>query len=296
MSQFHALAQRAFALLLQRQVERQSQRVARARLDLRQAGRLHLVFGVDLHLLRPGLAAQVAVVLILEALLADDRSRLDATEVGVLGVARFLLFLGDLADVAEHLRGHVVVGVVAHRDFFLLDAWELILTLGQHRQRAATGVGLDRHGGVGQFADPLLLDFTDRARAHFKLLAQAPVERPATRPFRGQFPGDELHRVGDLARHQHVAFAVDDLPAGCGDRQFAQRVLGGLLDVLFAGQDLQVPEAEEDDSEHHERNAAQHRHAQAELGGDRRRRAWLWRADTLEWGHAFDRGLNPPVV
>jgi hypothetical protein len=44
----------------------------------------------------------------------------------------------------------------------------------------------------------------------------------------------DLHGVGRAARHERLAFAVEDLPAGRRDRQVADPVGVGLLHVLFA--------------------------------------------------------------
>ena len=86
---------------------------------------------VDLHALRARTPAQVAVVVVLEPFLADDRPLLDAGE-----GAQLELGFGDLAHVAQHLRGHLAVRVGADRDRLLGDAGELVLALGEHGQHA----------------------------------------------------------------------------------------------------------------------------------------------------------------
>ena len=88
---------------------------------------------------------------------------------------------------------------------------------------------------------------------------------------RRQRGGHDLHGVGRAAADDRLARAIEDLPARGGNRQWPHVVGVGLLHVLFAGEHLQEPQAEEDDREHHQRQAAQHRDPQRQLRGDRRR-------------------------
>ena len=69
----------------------------------------------------------------------------------------------------------------------------------------------------------------------------------AARPRGGSAEGTICTALVDAAGDDRLAFAVEDLPARRGDRQVAHAVGVGLLDVLFAGEHLQVPQAEEDD-------------------------------------------------
>jgi hypothetical protein len=73
-----------------------------------------------------------------------------------------------------------------------------------------------------------------------------------------------------LGLHERRVVAVDDVAAGRLDAHLAHPVLARLADVVLAREDLQEPQAEEDDREQHEREAAQHRHADGELRRDRR--------------------------
>jgi hypothetical protein len=162
LGQCHPLPQGFFALLLQPEIERQLEVVAGHRLHRRDrhAWRHRFTGGVDLDALLTRRAAQIMVVVVLHAALANDRSRLDSAE------RRFLqLFSGDLADIAEHLSAQFVVCVVADRDGFLYHAGELVLALADLGQHAASGVGLDRDVGVRCGGDPLYRAFVDRARA-----------------------------------------------------------------------------------------------------------------------------------
>ena len=92
-----------------------------------------------------------------------------------------------------------------------------------------------------------------------------------------------------------LPFAVEDFPARRGDRQCAGVVGVGLLDVAFASQDLQVPEAEEDHAEHHHRDAAEDRHAQRPAAGRRATRGSRGRTGSIALMRR-DSGLSPPVV
>ncbi len=77
---FHAFQQRLFAGFLQTEVERRLQRVTGLRRYRREFARDRLAFGVDRDALLARNAAQVAVVVVLEAGLADDGALLDALE------------------------------------------------------------------------------------------------------------------------------------------------------------------------------------------------------------------------
>ena len=74
-------------------------------------------------------------------------------------------------------------------------------------------------------------------------------------------------------------------------RTLRTRLSRAWRDRLLAGEDLQVPEAEEDDPEEHEGDAAEHGDAPRQLGRDRPDALF----DTLR--HQMrEIGLSPPVV
>jgi hypothetical protein len=75
------------------------------------------------------------------------------------------------------------------------------------------------------------------------------------------------------------------------DPQRAHAVVARLGQVLVAREHLQVPQAEEDDGEEHERDPAEDGDPQRELRGDRRA---LLRLDRVD--HARESGDRPPVV
>ena len=71
-------------------------------------------------------------------------------------------------------------------------------------------------------------------------------------------------------RDQELAVAVDDLPARRLHRDLTHLVVLRLGQVAVAREHRQVPEAKEDDTEDHEREAAKDGDAERELRGHRR--------------------------
>ncbi len=291
----HRLLQRVLADPLQLHVERGPQVVAGLR---RLAGQVagRLAERVDLDLLLALRAAQEAVVLVLQAGLADDRVRRH----GAIGL-HVVLGGVDRPDRSEHLRGQVAERVVGHVHAFHLHAGELRLALGQVVLNVGgdDGPALDRHVGIRQQRDLLADVAGDRRQPvdvggrHVQLAAD-PLGRHAQhvgepvvddrvgarrvlergdvgqRGRNRQVRRGDLHRERAVAVDQHVAAAVEDLAARSGDGDLAHPVVGGLCQVLVARQDLQEPQAEEDDREHRQRDAADDRHPQRELRGQRR--------------------------
>ena len=74
----------------------------------------------------------------------------------------------------------------------------------------------------------------------------------------------DLDDVRGAAVDQRVAVAIDDLPARRGQLDRAHAVVVRLREIVVSGQHLQVPEAEEDDREHDERDAAEDCDAQGQ--------------------------------
>src|ERR1700722_17518115 len=107
----------------------------------------------------------------------------------------------------------------------------------------------------------------------------------------GQRAGQDLDGVADLAGDDRLAFAGEDLPSWSWDRQFTLVVGLSLLYVLFAAEHLQVPQSEEDDSEHDERDAAENRDAQSE----RRSRGPAHPAARVAWPQLLDRAHRVPL-
>ncbi len=138
MGLFDPFQQGLFGLALEAEVERDLEAVAGLAALRRELGRHWVAFCVDLHALLAGLSAQVAVVVVLQSFLADDRALLDPTKGRQLE-----LFLANLIDVAEHLRGHFAIGIGADRYRLLHNAGELALALSEHRARPVASVGLD---------------------------------------------------------------------------------------------------------------------------------------------------------
>ena len=78
------------------------------------------------------------------------------------------------------------------------------------------------------------------------------------------------HRVARAVVDQDLAGAVDDPPARRLDVDVAHAVVVRFRAVAVAGEDLEVPQPEEDDPEQNEGDAADDRHAKGELRRDGR--------------------------
>ena len=188
----------------------------------------------------------------------------------------------------------LVVGIGAQEDPLDVDAGELVLALEDvvaHRRR---DVLLERHVLVGQ--EPVLLaDVTlHLGRSEAEEEAQPTHQHaPGGRVERRQLLHLRLHRDRDAVVDQHAPVPVEDVAPGGGDDDVADLVVLRLRQVLVAGEHLQVPQAEEDDREHGQGDPAEDRHAQGQLGRDRRPAL----VGQLELEHqARVMGLSPPVV
>ena len=98
----------------------------------------------------------------------------------------------------------------------------------------------------------------DDLRLGAEHLREARVELSALGLGLGQLVRSDLEREAWAVVDEHAAVAVEDLAARRLDLDLAQAVVVGLGPVTVAREDLEVPEAEEDDREHRERDAADH--------------------------------------
>jgi len=102
-----------------------------------------------------------------------------------------------------------------------------------------------------------------------------------------QVGGRDLDGYRSPAGDQDSAVTVPDLAAGGRDRDVADSVPFRLGEVLVPGENLEEPEPEEDDREHRQREAAEHRGPERELWGQ-------WWATVLRGlNHREDRGIGP---
>ena len=134
------VAQRLLGCELQLHVEGQANLVAGMRRDDRRRLTDRGAERIDAQDVQPGRSAQVAVVDRLDAALADRVSR-----VVTLLAEGVKLLLRDLADVAEHMRGELPVGVVAEIFVRDLDAREVVAALLQVADLQLGRAVLDRH-------------------------------------------------------------------------------------------------------------------------------------------------------
>ena len=186
-----AAGERLLARLLYAAVHREPQLAALLRALHRQLA-LEVAERVDLH---PGgavAAAQEAVVLLLDARLADAVAHLDAA------VARVLeLFLRDLADRAEQVGADLVEGVLAQEDALDGDAREVVPVLEHPGHDVVRGVLLD-----GRRRERLCLELpVDRAADAPRRKAEHPSQ-PAVDPHAfdlvvGELVGGDLHSQAD---------------------------------------------------------------------------------------------------
>ena len=105
----------------------------------------------------------------------------------------------------------------------------------------------------------------DLAGRHADRLAQPRELLPALALRPRQLGRLELERQRGPVGDERLSVAIQDLAARRPHRDLADLVVLGRLRVLVPGQHLEVPEAEEDDREHHQRQAAEDRHAKREL-------------------------------
>ncbi len=125
----------------------------------------------------------------------------------------------------------------------------------------AHGHGVELHGarlevvgdGVAQLAD-----------LHLQMGGE-PLELLVERALRHVHEAD-ADVLAAAVLHDDLAVTVDDVAPRGGDRDGLEAVVVGLGDELLAAQDLQEPQAEEDDAEHRQGDPHDHRHAQRDGG------------------------------
>ncbi len=220
-------------------------------------GRLLFVPDVDLapeavddHFLGAVLAHQVAVQRLLDAGVADDRARLGAA-VLVGDELRF----GDLADIAEHVRGQLARRVFPRRDRLIDDAGQV-------------------PRGDGEPLFPCrVLDEHDRPVA--RLAAPAIHRLPHHRFVRAGRQRQGVQRLievlrllahqrdveGALVVDQDLAVAIEQHAARRRQRQPAQMVLFGDLFEFLVLRDLEDPEDDRQRPEDHRDDDLQRREA-----------------------------------
>ena len=257
------LGQRVLQRPLRGRVDRQLHVAARAR----RVGRDDLAAGrlagrVNLAGVAAGGAAQEALVLLLDAALADGL-------VAVVAPAAVVVELlgADLPRAAEDVRGEPALGVGAQEAVAQPHAGELALALGEVvRQSGAHVLGHDDglEGPALARVDPLL---EVGGRDAVELAGQAVQHLLPARA--GQLARVD-HQVGAGAvAHQQLAVAVEDLAAGRVGDDGAQAVALGGLGVLLAADHLEEPEAHQQQPQQRERDCPEHRDAHGRARGQR---------------------------
>ena len=198
-----------------------------------------------LDLLAAGLPAQVRVVVLLEALLADDVvGRVPFT------FERLVFFFGDLSDVAEEMRAELVVRVIAHGLRLEVEARQLILRFGQTRHLRAREVACEDDRPVRLVGRYLIeVGVVDAAMVEQALPEQAPgyVEHASELTHRRI---DVVHVAWNHraherrpAAHEHHAVAIVDATARCSDRYAADLIRAGRCGIPCALDELDLRQA-----------------------------------------------------
>jgi hypothetical protein len=193
---------------------------------------------VDEHLLPAARAAEVALP---RALDAGDADAI-ALHVARRAQRRQALTV-DLGHVAEHVRAHVVVRVIAHRDRHDLDAGQLRLVGREVRHRVARHVLLEQDllllalAVGGAQGEHVLLEAGALVEAHAEVVDELgpDVDHVETR-------GDDVDVVRRPARGEHLPRAIADDPARRRQRDAPDDVLPSDGAVLVGVDDLELEE------------------------------------------------------
>ena len=213
--------------LLQVDIDREFEIIARNR--LLAAEDLHrLARHVDLDLLAAVLAAQLLVVDLLEAELADDVA-------GLVALVLHLLELSvvDLTDVAEGMRALLLEDVITDWRHFDDDTGVLALLLLDDGDDVRRDIRLDADGVEAAVAGNLRLDLICR---HLQKIRQAVDD--IIRDWRGQ--RQERDREARAIRDEQLAVAVVERAARCHRRHDADAVAVREAGVVLPLIDLQV--------------------------------------------------------
>ena len=214
MRELHRDLQRVQPCLLEREVERGDEAVAcRRRRAAKHAPGRH-TGGVDLDPFDAVATAQVPVIGVLEATLADHVAGRHAGEVlvGLLGSA-------EIADVAEDLRRERPARVVSDIGLLFDETRERGLVLGQEDERRARDVSFERDWSETVAATHGLRDL---ALGEVQHLPHAAVKARARGRCRRQLLADDRRDRGRVDVRDHAPLAIDDLSARCRDRDVAR--------------------------------------------------------------------------
>src|SRR5438034_1277905 len=214
---------------------------------------------IHLHLLVTGVAAQVLVEALLEARLADQ------VAAHVVAVVLRELALAHLADVAEEMRGERPGRIVAFRCDPQRDTGQVELVCLERDHSLPVDVAAEHDalvvlavaaGGAYPLVEPRLL------------LAEIPGKGPQDlAPAFTRILGHEDDVERGAVVDQDLAVAVvDDAPRRRHAHQ-PDAVLLGVVAHLCTAFDLEVPQAEPDQSEGGAHDADGDRHAELELRG-----------------------------
>ena len=196
--------------------------------------------GVDDDVAGAVVAAEEGVVGLLDAGFADDVAGIVE---GVLGLVEVVL--GDFADVADEMGGEAVAGVEAA---LLVEGFELgeLVAMGlDEGLLVGRDVLLERDGlvlGGDLIAAEGGLDLVDGDVEALGDEGQVGVEV-------FDLLAEEIAGDGGIVVDEEAAFAVEEAAAGSEDGNFADAVGFGEDAVAIGADDLETPEADEEDGE-----------------------------------------------
>src|SRR4029077_960436 len=227
------VAQRLLRGLLELDVQREPHRVAGVSRDLRENGADRPAEGIDTQLRKPRSPAQVLVVVRLDAGLAD---RVAAAV--TLVVQRLELLRRDLAHVAEHVRGELLVRVEAEVRRRDLDAREVLGTLLQIEDLRLTGtvLHLDRRQRIAAVLAHRGADLAGRDVQQPRELTD--LAETNTTPLR-EVRAPDLDGGPRDVRDQHLAVPIEDRTARSLHTDVAALVVLSRAEQLLAVQDLE---------------------------------------------------------
>ena len=257
------VAERALHDLLQFDVDRQDQVVARER-GLARQGADCVAAGGDLHLLDARRPVQLALVALLHPDLADVLGAVvDARIAPRLGepLDAFDVARGDATDVSDHVRRDIAERIVAEQPGAQFDAWEAEAVRGKARDILVRQAGADRYRVEALGVLEQLLETTAVARLDVHHLRQF-VDRLLEVLDLGW---RDLQRVRGVIAGDDRAVAILDQSAIRRDRQDGNAVRFRLFPIRLVPDNLQPRQARHQNCERAQHERAGHEHARAEV-------------------------------
>src|SRR5262245_34704394 len=182
-------------------------------------------------------------------------------------VARLLELLGcDLADVAEEVCGEGPLPVVASEHPLHAHAREARLVLAQVIDLVDREALLQDDGPARRRAAATPQGPAELPHGHVRDRGELLELAGALPPRRGEVLRRDLDRELGPVVDQDLAVPVEDVAAGGLNADLTDPVVVGLVPVLVAGENLDVPEPQEEDGEDRDGEAGDDRDPEGERG------------------------------